>query len=85
MKRILLSTLALGALTSAALAAERVPLTDQQMDSVTAGRITEEFISATNPGGGMPPGQQDADVPNEQFMVQTENQNPAGQAPPGQN
>ena len=82
MKSILLSTLALGALTSAALAAGPVPLTDEQMDSVTAGKI-ETVV--TNPGGQTPPGQQDQDPPNDKFDVVTENQNPQGKAPPGQN
>ena len=37
MRAILLSTLALGALTSAALAGQPLTLTDKQMDMVTAG------------------------------------------------
>ena len=79
MKSILLSTLALGAMTAVA-AAGPVPLTGAQMDSVTAGKITQH---TSNPAGNEPPGQQDKTPNNPKFT--TENQNPQGKAPPGQN
>jgi ABC-type transport system substrate-binding protein len=48
MKTILTSVLALGALTSAALAAEPAPLTNEQMDSIRAG--VSPWLTTVNPG-----------------------------------
>jgi hypothetical protein len=48
-------------------------------------KITEEDISCTNRGGQQPGGQQPS-CNNENGLVQeSENQNPSGAAPPGQN
>jgi bacteriocin-like protein len=60
-------------------------LNEKELSQVSGGKITEEFVETTNPGGQAPPGQQDENPPNEQFDVVTENQNPTGKAPPGQN
>jgi bacteriocin-like protein len=60
-------------------------LNEKELSQVSGGKITEEFVAATNPGGGTPPGQQDPTLPNGNWDVETENQNPTGKAPPGQN
>jgi bacteriocin-like protein len=60
-------------------------LNEKELSQVSGGKITEEFIETTNPGGQTPPGQQDPNAPNDSWTVETENQNPTGKAPPGQN
>ena len=85
----ILSALALGAMTSLALAqpatqtdarSEPMKLTGAQMDSVTAGKIT---TSTENPTGQRPPGQQGNENSNCQSCT-TVAENPAGNQPPGQ-
>jgi ABC-type transport system substrate-binding protein len=49
MKTILTSVLALGALTSATLAAGPAPLTNEQMDSIRAG--VSPWLTTFNPSG----------------------------------
>jgi len=60
-------------------------LNEKELSQVSGGKITAEFVQTTNPGGQAPPGQQDEEPPNGQFVVETENRNPSGKAPPGQN
>jgi bacteriocin-like protein len=60
-------------------------LNEKELSQVSGGKIEPAFIETTNPGGGTPPGQQDEDPPNQKFVVETENQNPAGHAPGGHN
>ena len=47
-------------------------------------KITPEPISCTNPAGSQPGGQQ-PECQNQNLTQESENQNPSGKAPPGQN
>jgi hypothetical protein len=47
-------------------------------------KITEEDVSCTNPGGNQPGGQQPS-CTGGGLVQESENQNPSGAAPPGQN
>ncbi len=47
-------------------------------------KITEEPTACETKGGGTPPGQQ-PECQGESLEQETENQNPSGKAPPGQN
>jgi hypothetical protein len=85
-KKVLLAVVAAFAMSTVATAAEqvrseepsretkRVKLTKAELAKVTAGKITEVKV---NGGGNTPNGQANG--------VPSENQNPAGFAPPGQN
>src|SRR3569833_2889563 len=73
MKSLLLSALALTAMASFAMA-EPTKLTEQQMEKVAAGAITQQ---RTNPAGNTTQGQGQA--------ITVTNVNPAGKAPSGQN
>jgi hypothetical protein len=88
MKRILLAFVAAFAISTVASAAEqqakseqresqeskRVKLSKKELAKITAGKITEVKV---NGGGNTPNGNANG--------VPSENQNPAGHAPPGQN
>jgi hypothetical protein len=83
MKSILISALALSAMTTSALAQPGAPtdtgsaivtLTDTQLDTIAAGAITPV---TRNPAGHETQGQGQAQT--------TTNENPAGHAPEGQN
>jgi hypothetical protein len=92
MKRILLAFVAAFAISTVATAAEqqakpeqqaksepsqdskRVKLSKEELGKITAGKITEVKV---NGGGNTPNGNANG--------VPSENQNPAGHAPPGQN
>ena len=58
-------------------------LTDGELDDVSGGRIEEVVISVSqlNGGGNTPQGNANG-VP---IVIVSENQNPSGYAPPGQN
>ncbi len=74
-------------LTFAALAAMAVALTFAIAPAFTNqafAKITEEPVACENPGGNEPGGQQPVRKGAGQTQI-TENQNPAGKAPPGQN
>jgi hypothetical protein len=53
-------------------------------NNVAYAKITATDTSCTNPGGNQP-GAQQPTCTGSGLTQQTENQNPAGQAPPGQN
>ena len=74
MKPILL-VLALALVTAAMMAV---------MASPVFAKITPVDVSCTNQGGNLPTGQQPT-CQGSGLEQQTENQNPAGHAPPGQN
>jgi hypothetical protein len=83
MKSILISALALSAMTTSALAQPGAPtdtgsaivtLTDTQLDTIAAGAIVEQ---RTNPAGNPTQGGGQA--------IDVTNVNPSGKAPPGQN
>jgi hypothetical protein len=75
-------------LTFGALAAMAVALSVAMLVSSVAApaaaKITAEPTSCTN-GGGQQPGGQQPQCQGGGLTQQTENQNPAGNAPPGQN
>ena len=73
MKTVVLSILALGAMTVAA-SAEPVKLSKHELATVTAGKITDIKV---NKGGNTPSGQAKG--------VPTVSVNPTGKAPRGQN
>jgi hypothetical protein len=52
MWRLLVCTLALGVVTSAAIAEEPIQLTEGQMDAVTAGQVTQTVIARAIGGAG---------------------------------
>jgi hypothetical protein len=74
--------------TFAALAAMAVALSVAMLVSSLAtpvqAKITEEDVSCTNGGGNTPGGQQPT-CTGGGLTQQSENQNPSGAAPPGQN
>ena len=82
MKTFIASALALGALTSVALAGESVVLTDAQMDTVTAGQITVTQTNSSeiteNVAGGSSGG-----ISVTQSNTSTVESNVAGAAPGG--
>ena len=76
------TTLALAAIIAAA-AVLAVAIAPSLIPSASA-KITPEPKSCTNGGGFQPPGQQ-PQCKGQGLTQETENQNPAGFAPPGQN
>ena len=74
-------------MTFAALAALAVALSLAIAPALTNqafAKITEEPVACENPGGQRPPGQQPECQGGAHEQI-TENQNPAGKAPPAQN